>query len=125
MGTIIADGATITDNGIGVHNDGGTVSLKGALVARNQIGIINSKSSLLASLGFQADADPAKVAQLLRELRDTPEQDRMETARSSSLFIELRSFAVDASTILNNLVATAGSPMVAGWIDLLSTYVKA
>lgn len=123
MSYINLEGAFISGNGgdgILIIGDS-TVEAKGAHIIGNAgSGVVHRQWSPIEGLGFDFRTDPKELAKLLEVLRLMPENERQAAVEKSELPEKIKSFGLDGSTFINNIVSLASNPKVAEWIQWLS-----
>jgi hypothetical protein len=123
MGYINLEGAVISGNGgdgILIIGDP-TVEAKGAHIIGNAgSGVVHRQYSPIEGLGIEFRIDPKELAKLLEVLRLMPDHVRQAAVEKSEFPSKIKSFGLDASTFINNIVSLASNPKVAEWIQLLS-----
>ncbi|EZP64830.1 hypothetical protein [Pseudomonas sp. RIT357] len=123
MGYVNLEGATIFGNGgagILIVGDG-TVEATGAFISGNAGGgVVYRQHSPIDELAGQCRTDAKELAVLLKILLSLPEEERHAAAEKDELTSKIKSFGLDGSTFINNIVSLATNPQVTQWIQWLS-----
>lgn len=118
MGYVNADGADFTGSRIGVRVEGeAVVTVRNAIFHQNEISILaigGVEREVQKLLQLPVTPESKEIAQQLAALNSLPEQSRAAIAEQSGLFTNLRTAAVDGTTIVANLATIW--PAILPWV---------